>query len=62
MTSETMRIEEAAKVLGIGRTAAYAAAKRGELPIIKIGGLKLVSKPALDAMLRNAGSKENEAT
>ncbi len=60
MNSQTMRIEEAAKVLGIGRTAAYAAAKRGEIPIIRIGGLKLVSKPALERMLAEAGRNDGE--
>lgn len=61
MTTETLRIEEAAKVLGIGRTAAYAAAKRGEIPIIKIGGLRLVPRPALDELLRNPGRDRGEA-
>lgn len=51
MDCQTLRIEEAAKVLGIGRTAAYAAAKRGDIPTIRIGGLVLVPKPALEQML-----------
>ena len=59
MTPETMRIEEAAKVLGIGRTAAYAAAKRGEIPIIRIGGLRLVPKPALMKMLGEWECRKN---
>lgn len=51
MECQTLRIEDAAKVLGIGRTAAYAAVKRGEIPTIKIGSLLLVPKPALERML-----------
>jgi len=60
MESQTLRIEEAAKVLGIGRTAAYAAAKRGDIPVLRIGGLRLVPKPALEKMLAEAG-REKEA-
>jgi len=56
----TMRIEQAAKVLGIGRTAAYSAAKRGEIPTIRIGKLKLVPKSELDRMLMNS-EKTKEA-
>jgi excisionase family DNA binding protein len=39
VTSEakTQTVEEAAKELGIGRNQAYAAARRGEIPTIRIG-------------------------
>lgn len=60
MEAKTFRIEEAAKVLGIGRTAAYAAAKRGEIPIIKIGGLRLVPRPALEKMLECSGRNQTK--
>jgi excisionase family DNA binding protein len=38
----TYTIDEAAKILGISRNSAYAAAKSGEIPVIKIGKRKLV--------------------
>jgi excisionase family DNA binding protein len=47
----TVKIEEAAAILGISRNGAYAAAKRGEIPTIKIGGRILVPRLALDRML-----------
>lgn len=59
MESQTLRIEEAAKLLGIGRTAAYAAIKRGEIPHVKIGGLKLVPKQALEKLLMNDRKAED---
>jgi len=49
---QTLSVEEAAKVLGIGITTAYAAVKRREIPSIRIGGRLLVPKPALERMLR----------
>lgn len=33
----SISVDEAAVVLGIGRTAAYAAARRGEIPTVRIG-------------------------
>ncbi|RIK10604.1 MAG: DNA-binding protein [Acidobacteria bacterium] len=43
----TISVEETAKVLGIGRTAAYEAARRGELPTRRLGRRVLVPVPAL---------------
>jgi excisionase family DNA binding protein len=47
-------IAEAAKILGIGRNAAYEAAKRGELPVVRVGKLLRVPKAALHRMLEQA--------
>jgi excisionase family DNA binding protein len=47
----TLTIEEAAIMLGVSRNAAYAAAKTGELPIIRIGKRKLVPRAALEKKL-----------
>lgn len=55
MTKSTITIPEAAEVLGIGRTAAYDAARTGQIPVIKIGKRLLVPKTALDRMLSEAG-------
>jgi excisionase family DNA binding protein len=42
LEKQTMTIEEAARVLGVGRNKAYEAAHRGEIPTIKIGKRILV--------------------
>jgi excisionase family DNA binding protein len=47
----TFTIEEAAKVLGIGRQLAYDRVKTGEIPVIKIGRRLLVPKKALEKLL-----------
>jgi excisionase family DNA binding protein len=43
----TITIEQTARLLGLGRTAAYDAAKRGELPTRRLGRRLLVPVPAL---------------
>jgi excisionase family DNA binding protein len=43
----TITIEQTAHVLGLGRTAAYDAARRGELPTRRLGRRLLVPVPAL---------------
>lgn len=47
----TITIEEAATLLGIGRTAAYEAARRGQLPTRRLGRRIFVPVPALLAWL-----------
>ncbi|TMJ62921.1 MAG: helix-turn-helix domain-containing protein [Alphaproteobacteria bacterium] len=47
----TYNIEDAGRLLGIGRNQAYDAAKRGDIPTIKIGKRLLVPKAALDRLL-----------
>ena len=51
----TLTVEEAARALGIGRSAGYAAARNGELPTVKIGRRLLVPRDALDRMLAGEG-------
>jgi excisionase family DNA binding protein len=43
----TITVEQAAKLLGLGRTAAYDAARRGELPTRRLGRRLIVPVPAL---------------
>lgn len=43
----TISVEEAAKVIGIGRSAAYEAARIGQLPTRRLGRRLLVPVPAL---------------
>jgi excisionase family DNA binding protein len=56
MERETMTVPEAGRLLGISRGLAYQAARRGELPAIRIGKRYLILKAPLHAML--AGSSE----
>jgi excisionase family DNA binding protein len=50
----TLSIAEAAKALGVGKNQAYEAAKRGELPVVKIGKRLLVPVAALKRKLEGA--------
>lgn len=47
----TITVEEAGKLLGIGRNGAYEAARRGDIPTIRIGKRLLVSRAALERKL-----------
>jgi excisionase family DNA binding protein len=56
---QTYSVEEAAKLLGIGRSVAYIAARDGELGgvrVIRVGRRLLIPKPALDNMLAGNGN------
>lgn len=50
-------VPEVGAMLGLSRNASYEAARRGEIPTIKIGRLLRVPKVALDRMLDQAGRK-----
>lgn len=50
-------VPEAGQLLGLTRNASYEAAKRGDLPTIKIGKLIRVPKRALHEMLERVGAK-----
>jgi excisionase family DNA binding protein len=47
----TFTVEEAGRVLGLSRNTAYALAKSGELPTVRLGRRLLVPRQALDALL-----------
>lgn len=57
-TRTTITVEEAASLLGIGRSAAYEAARRGQLPTRRLGRRLLVPVPALLEWLRAAALQE----
>lgn len=50
-----LTIEEAAKLLRIGRGAAYELARRGELPVVRLGRTLRVPRHRLDELL-NGGA------
>ncbi len=56
MEKKTLSIPEAGKALGIGRSAAYEAARTGQLPTIRIGRRLLVPIIALERLLEDAGT------
>jgi len=47
----TLSVEEAAKLLGIGRNLCYDRVKTGEIPVIKIGKRLLIPVAALEKLL-----------
>ena len=47
----TLTVEEVARRLGIGRTAAYDAVRRGEIPTLRIGRRLLIPEDALGRLL-----------
>jgi excisionase family DNA binding protein len=53
----TTTVEAAAKILGIGRNQAYAAAARGEIPVIRIGKRLLVPIAALERLVNGDSIK-----
>ncbi len=57
----TLTIPEAAKALGIGINSAYEAAKRGEIPTLKIGRRVVVPARALQALLDGCGEPARHA-
>jgi excisionase family DNA binding protein len=51
---KTITVPEAAQQLGISRNGAYEAAKRGEIPTVKIGRRLLVPREAVDRIIAQA--------
>ena len=51
ITPLTYSIDETAALIGIGRNAAYEAARRGDIPTIRIGKRLLVPKMSLERLL-----------
>ena len=49
--ARTITVEEAGRQLGISRNSAYEAAKRGEIPTIRIGRLILVPRVPFEKIL-----------
>ncbi len=47
----TYDVPEAARILGIGRSAAYEAVRRGEIPSIRLGKRLVVPRAALERLL-----------
>jgi len=55
MQPATVKVEEAARILGIGRQTAYELARQGKIPVLRLGKRLVVPKVALERMLAEAG-------
>lgn len=59
---KTMTVPEAGeRYLGLSRNASYAAAKRGEIPTIRVGGRIFVPIAAMERTLENLWQPPKEA-
>lgn len=47
----TVSVEDAAQILGIGRTTAYKMVRRGEIPALRFGTRVVISREVLDRLL-----------
>jgi hypothetical protein len=60
--AKTLSVPEAGRrYFGLGRNGSYEAAKRGEIPVIKVGARKRVPVIAMERMLSEAGQSESTA-
>src|SRR5829696_965291 len=53
----TLTVEEAGKLLGLGRQLSYAAAERGEIPVLRFGRRLVVPRARLMALLGENGDR-----
>lgn len=51
--TELLRVEEAAKVLGVGRTKVYELIGRGEMPVVRIGRCVRIPRETLAQWIRD---------
>ena len=59
--SVVLKVPEAGAMLGLGRNAAYEAAKRGDIPTIRIGKLLRVPKAAFQRLLDGKADAPKDA-
>jgi len=60
---QTVSVEEAGKIIGLSRWGAYEAAKRGDIPTVRIGRRLFVPKARLARLLEggSAANRDNAA-
>ena len=58
---QVLTIEEAGKVLGLGRGSSYQAAARGDIPTIRIGRRLLVPIKGLELLLEQGSFNREES-
>ena len=59
MERETYTVTEAARILGIGRSAAYEGVQSGQIPHIRVGRRILVPHVALERLLQAQNRQRN---
>ena len=59
---KTISVPEAGKQLGLGKNGAYAAAARGEIPVLRFGSRLRVPVIAFERMLSEVGSNIRTGT
>jgi excisionase family DNA binding protein len=57
-----MSVPEAGRILRLSRNSAYEAARRGEIPTVRIGRLLRVPRTALEKMLEQAPGQQQTPT
>ncbi len=55
---QTLTVQEAGDILGISRSTAYEAVRRGELPVIRIGRRLVIPRVAVERLLKEAGQPD----
>ncbi len=60
MTTAVYTVEEAAAILRIGRSAAYEAARRGEIPTVRLGRSLRVPAARLHELLGHDGHQNGD--
>lgn len=58
----TVSVEEAGEIIGLSRSSAYEAARRGDIPILRLGRRIFVPVPRLLALLGAAEDEKATAT
>lgn len=61
MEKLTMTVEEAGKLLGIGKSSAYEAVRNGSIPSIRIGRRFLIPRIAIDSMMASVAVQIDQA-
>ena len=52
-TRPVLRVDEAARLLGVSRHTIYEAVKLGQIPSLRLGRIILIPRAALEVMLTN---------
>lgn len=60
-TPATMTVDEAARLLGVGRNLAYQAVREGQLPAIRLGKRIVIPRAAVLAMLEGGHGKKDDS-
>jgi excisionase family DNA binding protein len=57
---ETLTVDEAAKVLGIGRNKAYEAVHTGDIPSLRFGNRIVIPRKSIDDVLNSTNYRRQE--